>query len=173
MKKRTFSYAVFCWLALGACGGSQTETTPPESPKAEPAAPVAPESSAQAKVEAPPAAPASSSAVAAPDRNLNDIQAVIGSNRDLFRNCYDKSLKAHPGIKGKYVLKFVINPNGTVKSAETDQSTSQIHQSDMASCAEAAVRTLKFPPSKKGKESTASYPFDFNPKEPSGSAPPP
>jgi TonB family protein len=98
---------------------------------------------------------------------------VVGSNRDLFRNCYEKSLKAHPGIKGKYVLTFVINPDGSVKSAETDQSTSQIHQSDMASCAEAAVRTLKFPPSKKGKESKTSYPFDFNPKGPSASPPPP
>lgn len=116
------------------------------------------------------APPAASSA---PDRNDNDIQAVIGQNRQLFRDCYERSEKAHPGIKGKYVLKFVIKPDGSVKSAETDQSTSQIHQSDMASCAEAAVRTLKFPPNKKGKETTARYPFDFNPKGPSASAPPP
>jgi TonB family protein len=165
-------------LALGvafvaACGGSQTEAATPEAPKAEPASPAASGSSAAAVAETPPPAPSSSAAAPAPDRSINDIQAVVGSNRDLFRNCYERSLKAHPGIKGKYVLTFVINPNGTIKSAETDQSTSQIHQSDMASCAEAAVRTLKFPPSKKGKESRTSYPFDFNPKPPSGSSPPP
>jgi TonB family protein len=175
MKPCTYTYAAVCSLAFGAafvaaCGGSQTEAATPEAPKAEPASPATPASSVAIAAEATPAAPSSSAAAAAPDRDISDIQAVVGSNRDMFRNCYERSLKAHPGIKGKYVLTFVINPDGSVKSAETDQSTSQIHQSDMASCAETAVRTLKFPPSKKGKESRASYPFDFNPKPPSASA---
>jgi hypothetical protein len=173
MKNRTFWHAAICGLAFAACGGGQTEAVGPESPKAEPVAPAVSAPSAAAPEETPPPAPSSSAVAPAPDRSINDIQAVIGSNRDLFRNCYERSLKAHPGLKGKYVLTFVINPNGTIKSAETDQATSQIHQSDMASCAEAAVRTLKFPPNKKGKESRASYPFDFNPKPPSGSSPPP
>jgi TonB family protein len=176
MKPRTYTYAAVCSLVLGAasvaaCGGSQAAVATPEAPKTDPVAPAASAPSAAVAEQTPP--PSSSAAAPAPDRSINDIQAVVGSNRDLFRNCYERSLKAHPGLKGKYVLTFVINPNGTVKSAETDQSTSQIHQSDMASCAEAAIRTLKFPPSKKGKESRTSYPFDFNPKPPSGSAPPP
>jgi TonB family protein len=155
--------------SIAACGASQNvATATPEAPKAEPAPPAA---SSAAMPDAPAHAPPAASS--APDRNDNDIQAVIGQNRQLFRDCYERSEKAHPGIKGKYVLKFVIKPDGSVKSAETDQSTSQIHQSDMASCAEAAVRTLKFPPNKKGKETTARYPFDFNPKGPSASAPPP
>jgi TonB family protein len=168
MTNRTFSYAAVCGLAFAACGGGQAGAITPEAPKAEPLAPVV--SAAPAAAEAPPAAPAASAAPAAPDRDLNDIQAVMGKNRQLFRDCYDKSLKAHSGIQGKYVLTFVINPNGSVKSAETDQSTSQIHQADMASCAEAAVRTLTFPASKKGKESRTSYPFVFTPTGSSASS---
>jgi TonB family protein len=174
MTNRTFSYAAVCGLAFAACGGGQAGAITPEAPKAEPvAAAASAPSAAPAAAEAPPAAPAASATPAAPDRGMEDIQAVINANRRLFRDCYDKSLKAHSGIQGKYVITFVINPNGSVKSAETDQSTSQIHQADMASCAEAAVRTLKFPPSKKGKESRTSYPFVFTPTGSSTSSPSP
>ena len=42
--------------------------------------------------------------------------SVVASNRDSFRACYDKSLKSHPDIKGTFILSFVLNPDGTVKS---------------------------------------------------------
>jgi outer membrane biosynthesis protein TonB len=165
MKKCPLWYTAIGCVVVAACAGTQPEAAPPETPKAEPAEPVAAASSAPAAPAAEPAPAEPSPAAEAPhDRDINDIQAVVSSHRQLFRDCYERSLRAHPGIKGKYVLKFVIKPDGTVQSAETDQATSQIHQSDMAACAEAAVRTLKFPPNKKGKESKTSYPFEFYPK---------
>jgi TonB family protein len=111
----------------------------------------------------------------APDRKMSDIQAVVASNRDSFRACYDKSLRAHPDIQGSFILTFVVNPDGTVKSAQADQSRSQIHTADLETCAVATLKTLKFPPSRKGMESTVNYPFDFHPKGPppkAGSASP-
>jgi TonB family protein len=98
---------------------------------------------------------------------MDDIRAIVAGNRDLFRACYDRSLKTHPGIKGKFVLKFVVNPDGSVKSAEGDATKSEIHTPDLESCAVGVLKGLKFPPSKKGMESTVNYPFDFNPKGPS------
>ena len=163
---------LFGLSSFAACGGSQppanssepapTESTPASTPTGDTAAASSPS----------PASPSSGASLAAsppaagPDRTLNDIRAVVASNRDSFRACYDRSLTAHPGIKGSFVLKFVVNPDGTVKSAEADQSKSEIHASDLETCAIAALKGLKFPPSRKGMESTVSYPFDFNPKGP-------
>jgi len=97
---------------------------------------------------------------------MNDIRAIVASNRDSFRACYDKSQKGHPDIKGTFILNFVLNPDGTVKSAQADHAKSQIHAADLETCAIATLKTLKFPPSRKGMESTVNYPFDFNPKGP-------
>jgi TonB family protein len=132
--------------------------------------PIAPEpvpaaaTGAAAPSQAPAASAAPAKAVEGPDRTINDIQAVVASNRDAFRACYDKAAKAHPGIKGKYTLKFVVNPDGTVKSAEADATRSDIHTADLDSCAVAALKALKFPPSKRGMESAVNYPFEFKPQ---------
>ncbi|MET0594717.1 MAG: AgmX/PglI C-terminal domain-containing protein [Polyangiaceae bacterium] len=171
-------------FSFGACGGSEPAPHAPAAPPAQaaPAAtypdpsPVAPEPLPAAATAAPAATPAAAPAASAskandgPDRNLNDIRAVVASNRDSFRACYDKAAKAHPGIKGTYTLKFVVNPDGTVKSAEADSTKSEIHAADLDTCAVAALKALKFPPSKRGMESAVNYPFDFKPGS-KGSAP--
>lgn len=170
-------------LSFGACGGSSPPpSTPPPSAEAAPASsypdpsPIPPEPVAAAATASPAAAtaPAASASKASdgPDRNLNDIQAIVANNRDTFRACYDKAAKAHPGIKGTYTLKFVVNPDGSIKSAEGDSTKSEIHAAELDSCAIAALKTLKFPPSKRGMESAVSYPFNFKPQgAPSKGAP--
>jgi len=164
-------------LSSGACGSSAPAPTSPSgsSPVASAAtspdpspAPLEPVPAAATSSSAPATGPApaasTSKAAEGPDRNLNDIRAVVSNNRDAFRACYDKATKAHPGIKGTYTLKFVVNPDGTVKSAEPDAAKSEIHAAELDSCALAALKTLKFPPSKRGMESAVNYPFDFKPQ---------
>jgi TonB family protein len=171
---------LFGLFSSGACGGSAPPPSAPPPVATEPApvatypdpSPVPPEPVAAAATgaPAPASAPAPAPAAAAtkasdgPDRNLNDIRAVVASNRDAFRACYDKAAKARPGIKGTYTLKFVVNPDGTVKSAEADVTKSEIHAPDLDTCAVAALKTLKFPPSKRGMESSVKNPFDFKPQ---------
>ena len=167
-------------LSAGACGGTApapsapppaaaetTSTTPSTSTTSSDPSPVPPEplpaaSTGSATGAAAPAATADK-ATDGPDRNLNDIRAVVAGNRDAFRACYDKAAKARPGIKGTYTLKFVVNPDGTVKSAEPDATKSEIHATELDSCAVATLKTLKFPPSRRGMESSVNYPFDFKP----------
>ncbi|HMI82522.1 MAG TPA: AgmX/PglI C-terminal domain-containing protein [Polyangiaceae bacterium] len=168
---------LFGLLSSGACGGSgpaPSPATPASNPSAPTASypdpsPVPPEPVAAAATSSAtpgPAAPAASAGKAndGPDRSLNDIRAVVANNRDAFRACYDKAVKAHPGIKGTYTLKFVVNPDGTVKSAEADSTKSEIHAVDLDTCAVGALKSLKFPPSKRGMESSVNYPFDFKPQ---------
>src|SRR5690242_8159904 len=156
--------------SFAACGGSQ----PPASAPSEPAAAASSDTSSPPTAAASAPSPASSSpslaaaptatAPPTPDRGMDDVRAVVAGNRDAFRACYDRSLKTHPGIQGRFMMKFVVNPDGSVKSAEADVAKSEIHASDLESCAVGVLKGLKFPPSKKGMESTVNYPFDFHPK---------
>jgi TonB family protein len=161
-------------LSSGACGGSAPAPSAPPPASTELAkasndpepSPVPPPVPAAATSSAPAAAPAASASKATegPDRSLDDIRAIVTNNRDTFRACYDKAAKARPGIKGTFTLKFVVNPDGTVKSAEADSTKSDIHAPELDTCAAAAFKALKFPPSKRGMESSGHYPFNFNPK---------
>ncbi|HMJ55326.1 MAG TPA: AgmX/PglI C-terminal domain-containing protein [Polyangiaceae bacterium] len=171
-------------LSAGACGGSApAPSTPPPSstqagsPSAYPEpSPVAPEPVPAAATASP--APAAAAPLASagkandgPDRSLDDIRAIVAGNRDAFRACYDKAAKARPGIQGTFTLKFVVNPDGTVKSAEADATKSEIHAPDLDSCAIAALKSLKFPTSKRGMESAVNYPFQFKAGASKGGAP--
>src|SRR5436853_7019448 len=152
--------AVFFGLSsFAACGGSQSPATSPAS--TEPVASAATTDPGASVAASLPAAPPASSAslAAAPtsppspptsDRSMKDFTAIVAGNRDAFRACYDRSLRTHPGIKGTFVLSFVVNPDGSVKSAEADPTKSEIHTPDLESCAVGVLRGLKFPPSKKG-----------------------
>jgi TonB family protein len=97
------------------------------------------------------------------DRGIADYQAIVQNNRDKFRTCYDASLAANPGIHGRVSLRFVLNPDGTVKEGSIDPAASDITKEDLERCMMNVLRTLKFPPSKRGMESTVRYPFTFKP----------
>ena len=157
---------VVALLSFAACGGGQTPAALPESPSGS-AALLDAGPPVSGPNEAPtPLAIAPVDAGKEPDRNMNDIRAVVAGNRDVFRACYEQSAKSHPGIKGTFTMRFIVNPDGSVKSAEADPAKSEIHAADLEACAANALKHLKFPPSRRGMESSVSYPFDFNPKAP-------
>src|SRR6266404_3733291 len=117
----TASAVFFGLSSFAACGGSQSPATSPAS--TEPVASAATTEPGANMTASPPAAPATSSAslAAAPtsapsptsDRSMKDFMAIVAGNRDAFRACYDRSQKTHPGIKGSFVLTFVVNPDGS------------------------------------------------------------
>jgi TonB family protein len=164
-----------CCLAAGALGACAAKPPPePDAPAAEP------EPSAASNAEPTPAEPApsdnSASTSAAPSagasttassdsRTLESIRAVVGANRQKVRDCYDAALKTNPDIVGDLVVSFVIDPQGKVKTAEVNWKESDIHVPELDTCAVAAIRSLSFPPSSKGLESTVNYPFNLNPKQ--------
>lgn len=134
-----------------------TENTPPPA-ESTPTTP-------PANTSASPAPPASSEPREGPkdSRGKDEIQATIAANRDRVRACYDAALANNPGIAGDLVVGFVINPDGSVKSAEVNWSESELHIPELDSCAIDVLRNLKFPPSSRGLESKVNYPFNFKP----------
>ena len=101
---------------------------------------------------------------AAHDRNASDLNAIVQRHRDRFRCCYDVAQQAHPGIAGEFVLDFTLNPDGSLKSAAHNKERSVIKDDGMGECAIDVIKSISFPASKKGKETSVSYPFGFKPK---------
>ena len=104
------------------------------------------------------------SADAGADRTANDITHIIQRHRDRFRCCYDLVQRDAPGEKGTFVLDFVLEPDGKLKTASHNKAQSEIKSDAMGACALDVLRGISFPASKRGKESAVSYPFGFKPK---------
>lgn len=98
------------------------------------------------------------------DRGIKDYQKVVQDNREKFRACYNAALAKNEGIKGRVTLVWVLDPKGVVKDgAHVDAEASDIQDPFLENCMVAALKSLTFPTSTRGMDSTVRYPFQFNP----------
>jgi hypothetical protein len=155
-----------------ACGGSNAEAPPPAAPAPAdpapaPAANAAPETAASSTPQSAAAAPAADESAAPADqeddRTMEVIAAVVKANRQKARDCYEKALKQNSGLKGDLVVHFTLKPNGKVKEATLNRERSTITEPSVVTCVIDVIRSLEYPKSSKGFESTVNYPFNFNP----------
>lgn len=96
-------------------------------------------------------------------RTLEVIRAVVAKNRDEVRACFDALSKEEKGSGGMLTIAFEISPQGDVRAASLNEERTTIRQPKLTTCATAAFKTIKFPPSSRGFESTGNYPFNFKP----------
>jgi hypothetical protein len=169
-------------LALVACGGSQPEAEAPSSAEAAPADPAPAEPAAPAadskpsggdwegEAEAtsgstpPPSKPlAAADTGVAETRTMDVIAKIVKDNRQPVRDCYDKARKELPTLKGDMVISFDLDPEGKVKKIELNQQRSTLKAPAVVDCAIATIKSLKFPASSRGMETSVNYPYNFNP----------
>jgi hypothetical protein len=170
-------------IVFGGCSNStasKADTTPTqgtasktaeESPKATPSAsegteeegPKQPTDSKMTVPESKTGMLSNATPNASKDRSNEQIKEVMVKNRDLFRLCYEKALSHDKSLRGQYIIKFVLDPKGGVKEAKGDLDRSEIKDSKMDECMAKTLKQLTFPASKRGMESTISYPFGFTP----------
>jgi len=166
-------FATLATVSLGfaACGGGNAAAPPAQPPPADPPA-TAPESAApdptpSAAPPAEPAAapPADSAGSEGPEdaRSMEVIAGVVKAHRKEARDCYEKGLKQVPGIKGDLVIHFTLRPNGKVKEATLNRERSTITEPSVVNCVIDVIKSLEYPRSSKGFESSVNYPFNFNP----------
>lgn len=99
------------------------------------------------------------------DRGIQDYQRIIQEHREKFRSCYDAARAKRDGIKGRVTLVWVLDPKGAIRDgAHIDPKASDFHDEFLEQCMVGAVKTLTFPPSRRGMDSTVRYPFDFRPQ---------
>ncbi|MDZ7261309.1 MAG: TonB family protein [candidate division KSB1 bacterium] len=56
-------------------------------------------------------------------RNPKDVSQVIMSHNKAIQDCYRQALKLRPGLRGKITVRFTVDYEGRVKSAEIIEST--------------------------------------------------
>ncbi len=182
MRAPLFGLAI---LLVVGCGGSEPAAQSPESPAtpasdapsdapapaaAAPAGKTGDESGWEGEAEAKKTGGDGAGTAAPPDtqkvetRTVDVIAKVVKDNRQPVRDCYDKAQKDLPSLKGDMVIFFVLDPEGKVKKAELNQQASTLKSPAVVNCAIKVIKGLTFPPSSRGMETTANYPFNFNPK---------
>lgn len=170
-------------LAAAACGPE----TPAESPSAasaepEPATEAAPAASApeasdaaadeawegEAEAKSAATAPTGSDSAGNPTndgkvetRTMAEIQRLVQENRKPVRECFDKAKKELPDLQGDMTIHFVLDPDGKVKKAELNQERSTVKAPPVVECAIAVIKSIKFPPSSRGMDTSVNYPYNF------------
>jgi TonB family protein len=88
------------------------------------------------------------------------IQQIIRNRYWAFRYCYEVGLARNPDLEGKVVVRFTIEPNGSVANVELVGSTMPDHET--VACIVKGYKKLKFP-RPRGGAVTVVYPIMFSP----------
>ena len=92
-------------------------------------------------------------------RTKDDVEAQAARTRYLVAGCYTIGLAADSALSGVIVVRFTIDPDGTVSNAHV--SHSNIGNSDVEDCVAKAVQRWRF--STGASSDTYEYPFAFEP----------
>lgn len=137
-----------------------------EAPKGKPT----PKTTADCKVvmseitnEPPEGAVALNNAQTAKDAGATDrlepLTELVRSKRDGFRCCFDVWAKDHPGSAGTVKMVLKLKADGSVISVNFDETPARV--ADVEPCIAELAKSLSYPKSPSGKETTFRYPFDF------------
>lgn len=89
------------------------------------------------------------------------VKHVLSQNHGAMKNCYERSLRRDPSLRGRVVLKLVIGTNGKVSKAKVQGET--LHDQAMNECMEIHARTMTFPEPVGGAAHT-NFPYSFSPQ---------
>jgi len=87
------------------------------------------------------------------------IRRVIKRHINEVRFCYEQQLQSDPTLKGRVVIKFVIDSKGNVTAAVVAEST--FADTIIETCILQAVRRWKFPAPEGGGIVIINYPFEL------------
>jgi Ca-activated chloride channel family protein len=89
------------------------------------------------------------------------IRRVIRRRRAAVRYCYEKQLQRVPGLEGKVVVHFVIQPDGRVSATVRTEHDDDFEA--VAACLQKQVVRWRFPAPKGAGAVVVKYPFEFQP----------
>lgn len=93
----------------------------------------------------------------------DDIDAVIKQKLKRIRACYQRQLVDEPTLSGKLVVKFVIEPDGSVGRAQVKKESTTLSNDRVPACIVNTFKGMQFPPPKGGGIVIVTYPFIFAP----------
>jgi prolyl oligopeptidase len=93
------------------------------------------------------------------------IQKTIRSHFQQFRHCYEDGLRRDPNLKGKFVVRFVVERDGSVgphRVLGLEEEPQAIPDPDVRTCVEREFVSIRFP-APDGGIVTVVYPIMFSP----------
>lgn len=91
------------------------------------------------------------------------VSRIVRQNFGRFRNCYEQGLRTNPLLKGRVLVKFVIDEKGLVRTAA--DGGSDLPEKAVVACVLRAFANLSFPAPESGTVSV-DYPLVFAPADP-------
>jgi outer membrane biosynthesis protein TonB len=92
---------------------------------------------------------------------LQPLVDLIKANRDKFRCCFDLWARNQVGASGRVSIQLKIDPEGKLTNAEIAQADTTVAAPEVHACILDVARSLSYPKSPTGKETTYKHPFDF------------
>jgi len=86
-----------------------------------------------------------------------EVKSVVRAHTDELRRCYEKALAGVDSASGRVVVRFVIEPAGTVPAAHVAQD--ELGVPGVGCCLVEHVVGWKFPPPREGGYAVIEYPF--------------
>jgi hypothetical protein len=93
------------------------------------------------------------------------VREVVEAKTDELLECYVEGLARTPEARGRILLRFVIRPEGSVRSA--DIAGSQVKDDGIGLCLAKKAATWEFPSSDTGSSTRVTYPLQLQ-VEPAG-----
>ena len=91
----------------------------------------------------------------------NSIRKVIRKGIARFKACYESELVKQPTLKGRVVISFVIQADGSVKDSKASSTT--LHSPAVENCLVERFQQLQFPQPLHGGVVRVNYPLVFSP----------
>ncbi|MCB9778849.1 MAG: AgmX/PglI C-terminal domain-containing protein [Alphaproteobacteria bacterium] len=88
-----------------------------------------------------------------------EIQVAIQSQMGPIRTCYQRELMRNPALKGKVVVRFIIEGDGSVTGVRMRESS--MGNQPVETCIVDQVAGMTFPKPKPGKVVPVNFPFNF------------
>lgn len=95
----------------------------------------------------------------APALDPSVIKDVIMARMAGVKYCYNQELKKDPGLAGKVVMKFLIQPKGTVSKVEVKESS--LKNKEVEGCMVKEIEGWQFPEPRRGETVPVTFPFVF------------
>jgi len=90
------------------------------------------------------------------------IKQIVATFQPQIQSCYEETLAAKDkAVEGKLMTRFVIAPDGSVKSAKIDKTKSTLKDAKLHDCVTAVLSTMLFPKPPSGKDQPIDYPFNL------------
>jgi hypothetical protein len=92
---------------------------------------------------------------------LEPLTELVRGKRDGFRCCFDLWARQHAGAQGAMKMVLKLKSDGTLTSVTFADTANRVQAPEVEACMGELAKTLSFPRSPSGKETTFTYPFDF------------